>query len=69
LLLVGQLLAYLPGVSGSGMQVFDPTVEEVLRQLGALLLGFDGPISGRPEGLREGVGELLGRFVYHLLLC
>jgi hypothetical protein len=66
--LVGQLLGQLPVALYLTTHVLKHTGKELLGQLGVELLGRDAAIGHRLVGLFDSVGELLGRFVYPLLL-
>ena len=67
-LLAGQLLSHPRGAPGLGAEVAHHGVEEVLDLLGTHLLGRRGVVGRRPVRRHQGVGELLGRPVHHLLL-
>src|SRR3712207_5532048 len=67
-LLAGQLPRHLRGAPGLGAEVADHGVEEVLDLPGAHLLGHHGVVGCCPIRCHQGIGELLGRLVYPLLL-
>src|SRR5829696_3356385 len=67
-LLAGQLPRHLRGAPGLGAEVADHGVEEVLDLPGAHLLGRHGVVGCGPIRCHQGIGELLGRPVYPLLL-